>query len=207
MTEIWIRHETRSTERRTPVVPSDAATLVEAGATVTVERSPQRAFLIEDYQAQIDEPDLDIDEDTVLIVRNAGPKGFPGMPEIGNVPLPRKLLERGITDIVRISDARMSGTGYGTVVLHVAPEAAVGGPLAMVETGDWIALDVAGRRLTLEVSDEELEERRARWTPPALGVTRGYQRLYVTHVLQANQGADFDFLVGGSGSHVSRDNH
>ena len=143
----------------------------------------------------------------MLIVRGAGPKGYPGMPEIGNFVLPRKLLERGVTDMVRISDARMSGTGFGTVVLHVAPESAVGGPLAFVRSGDWIELDTPGRTLTLDVSDDEAGRRRAGWTPPQPPWSRGYARLYHEHVLQADQGADLDFLVGASGAEVPRHNH
>jgi dihydroxy-acid dehydratase len=143
----------------------------------------------------------------VLVLRNAGPKGYPGMPEVGNLPLPRKLLERGITDMVRISDARMSGTGYGTVVLHVAPEAAVGGPLALVQTGDWVQMDVPARTLRMEVDDEQLSRRRRHWRPPGPPPARGYARLYVDHVLQADRGADLDFLVGASGHQPPRHNH
>jgi dihydroxy-acid dehydratase len=141
------------------------------------------------------------------VLKNCGPKGYPGMAEVGNMPLPPRLLKQGITDMVRISDARMSGTAYGTVVLHVAPEAAAGGPLALVHDGDLVELDVGKRRLQLHVSDEELAERRAQWKPPGKQVTRGYVRLYVDHVNQANEGADLDFLVGRSGSDVPRDNH
>jgi len=162
---------------------------------------------IEEYNAVRESEDLPVDESTVLVLRNAGPKGYPGMPEVGNLPLPKKLLERGLTDMVRVSDARMSGTGYGTVVLHVAPEAAVGGPLALVRTGDPVVLDVPARTLRMDVDDEELNRRRQQWTPPALEFERGYARLYVEHVLQADRGADLDFLVGGSGSGVPRDNH
>jgi dihydroxy-acid dehydratase len=162
---------------------------------------------IEEYHQAAVRPDLEVDESTVLVVRGAGPRGYPGMPEVGNFVLPRILLERGVTDMVRISDARMSGTGYGTVVLHVAPEATVGGPLALVRTGDWISLDVPARRLTMEVSDEELASRRAEWTRPQSQFQRGYARLYTEHVLQADQGADLDFLVGSSGCAVPRDNH
>jgi L-arabonate dehydrase len=129
------------------------------------------------------------------------------MPEIGNFVLPTKLLERGVTDMVRISDARMSGTGFGTVVLHVAPEAAAGGPLGLVRTGDWISLDVPARTLTLDVGDNELARRRAAWSPPQAAFSRGYARLYVEHVQQADRGADLDFLVGSSGAGVPRDNH
>ncbi len=132
------------------------------------------------------------------MLQNAGPRGAPGMPESGGLPIPKKLLAQGVRDMVRISDARMSGTAYGAVVLHVAPEAAVGGPLGLVRDGDWIELDVPGRRLLLEVDDSELARRRAEWAPPAsVSQRRGYARMYVEHVLQADQGADFDFLVGG----------
>jgi dihydroxy-acid dehydratase len=162
---------------------------------------------IEDYHQAAGQADLPADESTVLVVRGAGPKGYPGMPEIGNFVLPTRLLKRGVTDMVRISDARMSGTGFGTVVLHVAPEAAAGGPLALVRTGDWIELDVAARTLTLKVSDDELARRRAGWVPPENPHSRGYARLYVEHVLQADQGADLDFLVGSSGAAVPRHNH
>jgi dihydroxy-acid dehydratase len=162
---------------------------------------------IEEYHRAATDPSLEVTESTVLVVRGAGPRGYPGMPEVGNFVLPSKLLERGVTDMVRISDARMSGTGFGTVVLHVAPEAAAGGPLALVQTGDWIRLDVPARTLTLEVSDDELTRRRALWQPPKAEFSRGYARLYVDHVQQANQGADLDFLVGASGAAVPRDNH
>jgi len=162
---------------------------------------------IEEYGAVADREDLEVDENTVLVVRNAGPRGYPGMPEVGNLPLPKVLLERGVEDMVRISDARMSGTGYGTVVLHVAPEAAVGGPLALVRSGDWIQLDVPARSLHLEVSDEELADRREQWIPPETVAERGYVRLYTEHVLQAHEGADLDFLVGGSGHAVPRESH
>jgi dihydroxy-acid dehydratase len=162
---------------------------------------------IEAYQEVAGREDLPVDASTVLVVRGAGPKGYPGMPEIGNFVLPRKLLERGVTDMVRISDARMSGTGFGTVVLHAAPEAAVGGPLAFVRSGDWIDLDTPGRTLTLEVNDDELGRRRVGWAPEQPPWPRGYARLYYDHVLQADQGADLDFLVGASGAEVPRHNH
>ena len=162
---------------------------------------------IEDHQARIDDPDLDVDEHCVLVLKGCGPKGYPGMPEVGNFGLPKQVLAKGIRDMVRISDARMSGTAYGTVVLHTAPEAAVGGPLALVENGDMITLDVAGRSLTLHVSDEELAARAAAWTQPDAAYDRGYYRLYIDHVLQADQGCDFDFLVGSSGSEVARSSH
>jgi dihydroxy-acid dehydratase len=145
--------------------------------------------------------------DTVLVLKNCGPRGYPGMPEVGNMPIPRKLLQQGVRDMVRVSDARMSGTAYGAAVLHVAPEAALGGPLALVRDGDMIALDVAGRRLHLEVSDDELARRRADWTAPEPAMKGGYQSLYVRHVLQADQGADLDFLVGRRGAAVPRESH
>jgi dihydroxy-acid dehydratase len=162
---------------------------------------------IEDLHARINDDALDIDESSVMVLKYCGPKGYPGMAEVGNMPLPPKLLKRGITDVVRISDARMSGTAYGTVVLHTAPESAAGGPLALVQNGDTITLDVAARKLHLEVSDEELARRRAAWTPPPSHGERGYVKLYVDHVLQANDGVDLDFLVGRSGAAVPRDNH
>jgi dihydroxy-acid dehydratase len=164
---------------------------------------------IEDFHARIDDPELDIDEDSVMVLRGCGPMGYPGMPEVANMPLPRKLLERGVRDMVRICDGRMSGTAYGTVILHVTPEAAAGGPLARVRTGDWIELDVEGRRLDVDVPPEEFDARgvsdatvRAFADP-----RRGWERLYVDHVMQADTGADLDFLVGSSGSQVSRESH
>jgi dihydroxy-acid dehydratase len=160
-----------------------------------------------DYYAVSNDPELDVDEDTVLVIRYCGPRGYPGMPEVSNVTLPKKLLLRGVRDMVRICDGRMSGTAYGTVVLHVAPEAAAGGPLALVRTGDWITLDVPDRTLTLEVSAEELAERQAAWSPPAPHASRGWTRLYCEHVLQADSGADLDFLVGASGHEVPRESH
>jgi dihydroxy-acid dehydratase len=186
------------------------AVIKQSAASPHLLRHRGRALVfdsIEEYHEAAVRPELDADESSVLVVRGAGPRGYPGMPEVGNFVLPKKLLERGVTDMVRISDARMSGTGYGTVVLHVAPEATVGGPLALVRTGDWISLDVPARSLTVEVSDEELASRRADWTPPPSVHQRGYARLYTEHVLQADQGADLDFLVGSSGSAVPRDNH
>jgi dihydroxy-acid dehydratase len=161
---------------------------------------------IEDFHARIGDEGLDIDEHCVMVLKNCGPKGYPGMAEVGNMPLPPKILRKGITDMVRISDARMSGTAYGSVILHVSPEAAAGGTLALVETGDMIEVDVAVRRLHLDVSNEELARRRARWNAPALP-QRGWYRLYVERVQQAHQGADLDFLVGGSGADVPRDSH
>ena len=162
---------------------------------------------IEDYKAQIDAPDLDIDETCIMVLKNCGPKGYPGMAEVGNMALPAKVLKKGITDMVRISDARMSGTAYGTVVLHVAPEAAAGGPLALVRSGDMIEVDVEGRSLHLEVPGEELEGRKRTWEPMELQSDRGYVRLYIEHVNQADEGCDLDFLVGGSGAAVPRESH
>lgn len=162
---------------------------------------------IEDFHARIDDEDLDIDETCVMVLKNCGPRGYPGMAEVGNMPLPPKILKRGITDMVRISDARMSGTAYGTAILHVAPEAAAGGVLALVQDGDMIDLDVAARRLHLDVSDEELARRRELWQPPAPHSERGYYKLYCEHVMQADRGADLDFLVGRSGVDVPRESH
>jgi dihydroxy-acid dehydratase len=164
---------------------------------------------IEDFHARIDDPDLEIDENSVMVLRGCGPKGYPGMPEVSNMPLPKKLLEKGVRDVVRICDGRMSGTAYGTVVLHVTPEAAAGGPLGLVRTGDWIELDVRNRRLDLDVPAEELAAR----TPNEATTTgfanprRGWERLYVDHVTQADTGADLDFLQGSSGSKVARESH
>ncbi|WP_159474464.1 IlvD/Edd family dehydratase [Dyadobacter sp. 3J3] len=162
---------------------------------------------IDDYKARLDDPNLDVDENSILVLKNVGPKGYPGMPEVGNMSLPKKLLEKGVIDMVRISDGRMSGTGFGTVVLHISPEAAVGGVLALVQDGDYIELDVENRKLNLEVSDEELERRRALWKPLELGYNRGYVNLHINHVMQAHVGADLDFLRGGSGDKVTRDSH
>jgi L-arabonate dehydrase len=161
---------------------------------------------IEDLHARVNDENLDIDETCVMVLRNCGPRGYPGMAEVGNMPVPAKLLRKGVTDIVRVSDARMSGTAYGTVVLHVSPEAAVGGPLALVRSGDMITLDVAGRILRVEVDDETLAQRRAEWTPPP-APKRGWAKLYVDHVLQADEGADLDFLTGCSGAAIPRESH
>src|SRR2546423_2630356 len=187
---------------RGAVIKPSAATpslMVHTGRAVVFET-------IDDFHARIDDDALDIDETCVMVLRNCGPRGYPGMAEVGNMPLPPKVLKKGITDMVRISDARMSGTAYGTVVLHTAPEAAAGGPLALVRNGDLIELDVPRRRLHLAVSDEELARRRASWTAPARP-ERGWYKLYVDHVQQAHLGADLDFLVGGSGAGVPRDSH
>jgi dihydroxy-acid dehydratase len=162
---------------------------------------------IEDYKARIDDPDLDVTKDSVLVLKNCGPKGYPGMAEVGNMALPKKLLEQGVRDMVRISDARMSGTAYGTVVLHCAPEAAAGGPLALVQEGDEIELDVPARNLTLLVDDEELDRRREQWVAPQPAMVGGYQSLYVDAVTQADQGCDLEFLHGRRGAAVPRESH
>ncbi|HEY0742095.1 MAG TPA: IlvD/Edd family dehydratase [Chryseosolibacter sp.] len=162
---------------------------------------------IDDFKKRIDDPALDVDENSVLVLKNVGPKGYPGMPEVGNMGIPTKLLAKGVTDMVRISDGRMSGTGFGTVVLHVSPEAAMGGNFAVVQTGDMITLDVPNRSIHLHVSDDELARRKSKWKSIVKFSERGYVHLYQTHVQQAHLGADMDFLVGGSGSEVSRDSH
>lgn len=169
-----------------------------------------RAVVFEDVEhmkAVIDTPELDVDENSVLVLKGAGPVGYPGMPEVGNMPLPKKVLEKGVTDMIRISDARMSGTAYGTVVLHVSPESAVGGPLALVKSGDEIELDVDGRKLHLHVSEEELARRRAQWTAPPPVATRGYVSMYINNVKQSHEGADLGFLHGSSGAPVPRESH
>jgi dihydroxy-acid dehydratase len=186
------------------------AIIKPSAATPSLMTHRGRAVVFEngdDFHARIDDDNLDIDETCIMVLRNCGPKGYPGMAEVGNMPLPPKVLKKGITDMVRISDARMSGTAYGTVVLHTAPEAAAGGPLAAVRSGDFIELDVPNRRLHLDISDAELAERMKAWKPPPPPLESGYWKLYVDHVLQADQGADLDFLVGKRGSFVPRDNH
>lgn len=171
-------------------------------------RGPAIVFeTIEDYHARIDDPDLNIDENSVIVLKNAGPVGYPGMPEVGNVDLPEKLLRKGVKDMVRISDGRMSGTAGGTVVLHVSPESAIGGVLGLVRDGDMIELDVDKRKLHLDVSDEELQERRTHWIPPKPVTERGYVKIYINHVQQAHLGADLDILNGGSSEEVTRDLH
>lgn len=162
---------------------------------------------IDDYKARIDSPDLDVDENSVLVLKNVGPKGYPGMPEVGNMGLPPKLLDKGVKDMVRISDGRMSGTGFGSVVLHVAPEAADGGTLGIIENGDMITLDVQNRQLNVDLSDEEISRRKQQKKKLQVWVDRGYVHLYQKHVLQADLGADLDFLRGGSGSDVPKDSH
>ncbi len=186
------------------------AILKPSAASPELMKHRGRAVVFEDidhYKARVDDPDLDIDETCVMVLKNCGPKGYPGMSEVGNMALPEKILKKGVTDMVRVSDARMSGTAYGTVVLHTAPEAAAGGPLALVQDGDMVELDVEGRRLHLDVSEEELERRRAAWTPPAAPDTRGWAKLYFDHVNQADEGCDLDFLVGSSGAPVPRESH
>src|SRR5690606_32073318 len=162
---------------------------------------------IDDYKRKIDDPDLDIDETCVMVLKNCGPRGYPGMAEVGNMGLPPKVLKKGVTDMVRISDARMSGTAYGTVVLHTSPEAAVGGPLAIVRDGDFIELDVPNRRLHLDVPEGEIERRLAEWKSPVARPASGYGMLYHDHVTGSDTGADFDFLKGRRGKDVPRDSH
>jgi len=186
------------------------AIIKPSAATPKLLRHKGRAVVfesIEDFHKRIDDPQLDIDESCVMVLKNCGPKGYPGMAEVGNMPLPPKLLKKGISDMVRVSDARMSGTAYGTVVLHVSPEAAAGGVLALVQNGDQIELDVPQRKLELLVSDAILAQRRTQWVEPKAPLERGYWKLYFDHVLQAHEGADLDFLVGKSGAFVPRDNH
>lgn len=162
---------------------------------------------IEDYKLRIDDPDLPVDENSILILKNVGPKGYPGMPEVGNMTLPLKLLEKGIKDIVRISDGRMSGTGFGTVVLHVSPEATLGGNFSVIENGDLIILDLNARTLNVDLSEEELQRRKDNWKPSPALTDRGYTSMYINYVEQAHLGADLTFLKGGSGSEVTRDSH
>jgi L-arabonate dehydrase len=187
----------------------DGAVIKRSAASPHLLQHRGRAVVfdsIESFHSRINDESLDIDEKSVMVLQNCGPCGFPGMAEVGNMPLPAKLLRRGVNDLVRISDARMSGTAYGTVVLHVSPEAAIGGTLALVRSGDMITLDVPAHRLQLEVDDNALAARRARWSPPPKPA-RGWEKLYVDHVQQAHLGADMDFLVGHSGARVARDSH
>jgi L-arabonate dehydrase len=187
----------------------DGAVIKLSAASPHLLRHRGRAVVfetIEDFHSRIDEATLDIDESCVMILKNCGPRGYPGMAEVGNMPLPSKLLRNGVKDMVRVSDARMSGTAYGTVVLHASPEAAAGGAIGLAHSGDMVTLDVPGRIIRLDVEEKTLAERRARWTPPPLP-ERGWVRLYIKHVLQAHQGADLDFLAGHSGADVARDTH
>jgi L-arabonate dehydrase len=188
----------------------DGAVLKPSAASPHLMRHRGRSVVfenIEHYKERIDNTDLEVDENCILVLKNCGPKGYPGMAEVGNMSLPAKLLKRGITDIVRVSDARMSGTAYGTVVLHVCPEAAVGGNLALVQEGDFIELDVQSRRLHLDVSQDELDRRHTQWQPPLNPMKGGYQQLYVERVMQANTGADLDFLAGCRGDEIPRESH
>jgi len=190
----------------------DGAIVKPAAASPHLLQHRGRALVfdsVEDFHARIDDPGLDVDASTVLVLRGCGPKGYPGMPEVANLPLPAKLLEQGVRDMVRVCDGRMSGTAYGTVVLHVAPEAAAGGPLARIRTGDVIVLDVPGRRIDVDLSDDDLAAREPSAAAAAAYADppRGWERLYVDHVMQADTGADLDFLRGSSGSDVSRESH
>jgi len=188
----------------------NGAVLKPAAASPDLMKHRGRALVFDNAEIMrknMNDESLDVTKDDILVLRNCGPKGYPGMPEVGNLPMPKKLLKEGVKDMVRISDARMSGTAFGTVVLHACPEAAIGGPLALVRTGDVIELDVEGRKLHLDVSDEELEKRRSEWVAPEPLADRGYAQLYIQHVTQADVGADFDFLQGKSGSAVPRPNH
>jgi dihydroxy-acid dehydratase len=178
----------------------DGAVIKPPAAEPRLHRHEGRAVVFADYNdmaARIDDPGLPVDESSVIVLKHAGPLGGPGMPEWGQLPIPKKLLEKGVRDMVRISDARMSGTSYGACVLHVAPESFVGGPLALVQDGDLIELDVPGRKLTLKVTESELERRKRAWTPPAPRYARGYGRMFASHITQANEGCDFDFLDSG----------
>jgi dihydroxy-acid dehydratase len=206
-----------------PILPPDRGTAVLRGSLcpdgAVIKRSAASPNLMEhrgralvfdsasEYHQVAADPDLPVDESTVIVVRNSGPVGYPGMPENGNVPVPAKLLARGVDDILRISDGRMSGTAFGTVVVHTAPEAAVGGPIALVRNGDWIEISVSQRRLTLDVDQTELTRRRAAWRCPLQARQGGYESLFVDHVLQADRGVDFDFLVGSRGHRVPRESH
>ena len=190
----------------------DGAILKPSAATPALLTHSGRAVVfedIEDYHARIDDPDLEVDATSILVLKGCGPKGYPGMPEVGNMALPRKLLEAGVRDMVRISDARMSGTAYGTVILHVAPEAAAGGPLALVQSGDEIVFDGPNRRLELRVDNAELARRHTAWEaarqPSAY--QRGWYRLYIDTVMQADRGVDLDFLAGKSTAEVTRESH
>ena len=188
----------------------DGAVMKPSAATPALMKHTGKAVVfenIEDYHERIDDPDLDVDEDSVLVLKNVGPIGYPGMPEVGNMGLPKKILEKGITDMVRISDGRMSGTGFGTVVLHATPEAACGGNFSIIQNGDLISLDVDNRSLQVQLSEDEIQRRKKERRPFENGTERGYTSLYIKHVQQANLGADMDFLQGKSGSEVLRDSH
>jgi dihydroxy-acid dehydratase len=189
---------------------TNGAVIKPSAATPALMKHKGRAVVfesIEDYHARVDDPNLNIDETCVMVLKYVGPVGYPGMPEVGNMALPKKILEKGIKDMVRISDGRMSGTAYGTTILHVSPESAIGGNLALVQNGDMIELDVEQRKIHLHVSEEELSKRRAKWSPPKSAADRGYVSMYIKHVIGADKGADLDFLQGSSGSVVTRDSH
>ena len=186
----------------------DGAVIKPPAAEPRLHRHSGKAVVFDDYNdmaKRIDDPNLDVDENSVLVLKNAGPLGAPGMPEWGQLPIPKKLLQKGVRDMLRISDARMSGTSYGACVLHVAPESYVGGPLALVADGDVIEIDIPARRLTLKVSDDELARRRAAWKPPAPRFTRGFGAIFAQHIAQANEGCDFDVLERGEADSRSRD--
>ncbi len=188
----------------------DGAVIKPSAASISLMHHTGKAVVfenIDDYKARIDDPALEVDESSVLVLKNVGPKGYPGMPEVGNMSIPKKLLEKGVTDMVRISDGRMSGTGFGTVVLHVSPEAFIGGTLAIVKNGDLITLDVSNKKLHIELAEKEIAARKKKLKPVANAAGRGYSWLYQQHVEQANLGADLDFLKGGSGSDVLKDSH
>ena len=188
----------------------DGAVMKPSAASPSLMQHTGKAVVfenIEEYRGRIDDPDLDVDENSVLVLKNVGPIGYPGMPEVGNMGLPKKLLEKGVTDMVRISDGRMSGTGFGTVVLHATPEAACGGNFSIIQNGDLISLDVPNRSLQLHLSDAEIQQRKKDRKPFVKATERGYVSLYLNHVQQANVGADMDFLQGGSGGEVLRDSH
>jgi dihydroxy-acid dehydratase len=188
----------------------DGAIIKPSAASKELMKHRGRAVVfetMEDYHHRIDDPALDIDETCVIVLKNVGPVGYPGMPEVGNVDLPEKLLKKGVRDLIRISDGRMSGTAAGTVILHVSPESAIGGVLALVQDGDMIELDVEKRKLHLDIPDEELQKRKAAWQAPDPVASRGYVKFYIDHVQQAHLGADLDVLRGGSGSEVTRDLH
>jgi L-arabonate dehydrase len=188
----------------------DGAVLKPSAASAHLMQHTGKAIVFEntdDYKKRIDDDALDVDENSILVLKNAGPKGYPGMPEVGNIGLPPKLLAKGITDMIRISDGRMSGTGFGTVVLHVSPEAAAGGTFSILKDGDMITLDVNKRSLHVHLTDEEINERKKHWQNKEVVATRGYVQLYQQHVEQAHLGADLDFLKGGSGSEVAKDSH
>jgi dihydroxy-acid dehydratase len=188
----------------------DGAVIKPSAATPKLMTHRGKAVVfetIEEYHARVDDPELDIDENSIMVLKGVGPVGYPGMAEVGNMDLPVKVLKKGVKDMVRISDGRMSGTAYGTVVLHVSPESSIGGVLGLVQTGDYIVLDVPGRKLHLEVDEEELAKRKAAWKPPEPHTDRGYVHLYAKTVQQAHLGADLDFLVGKSTDKVTRDAH